>query len=48
VNGACSTHAKAINAYNILVSEPEGKHELGDLGIDGGVILMDFKQGERV
>jgi len=28
-----------INAYKILVDNPEGKNHLEDLGIDGTVIL---------
>jgi hypothetical protein len=36
---ACSTHGENINAYKSLVGNLEGKSPVGNLGVDGRVIL---------
>jgi hypothetical protein len=36
---ACSTYGEKRGAYRILVAKPEGRHHLGDPGIDGRIIL---------
>jgi hypothetical protein len=39
MGGACSTYGEKIGAYRILVGRPEGRHHLGDPGVDGRIIL---------
>jgi hypothetical protein len=41
---ACSIHKETINAYRILVEKPERKNHLGDIGIDGSIILKCMLQ----
>jgi hypothetical protein len=38
MDGACSM-GEMRNAYKILVGKPEGKRPVGDLGVDGMIIL---------
>jgi len=42
MSGACGTHGRLRNAYNILVTKPD---HLEDLGIDDGIIL-EWKLGK--
>jgi hypothetical protein len=39
MNGTCSTHKDIRNMYRILVRKPEGKSHLGDLSIEGRIIV---------
>jgi hypothetical protein len=36
------------NAYPILVGKPRGRHNLGDLGADGSIILKLILQDIRM
>jgi hypothetical protein len=39
MGGACGTYCETKNAYMVLLGKPEGKRLLGDLGLDGKIIL---------
>ena len=36
---ACGSYGGGEGAYRVLVGKPEGKRPLGDLGVDGWIIL---------
>jgi hypothetical protein len=39
MNGACNTHRDIGNAYSVVVWKPKAKTSLGDLDVDGKIIL---------
>ena len=36
---ACSAYGETRGVYRVLVGKTEGKNQLGDPGVDGGIIL---------
>jgi hypothetical protein len=38
----CGARMVKINAYKIFLSNPEGDNHLGDLGVDGMIILVKW------
>jgi len=36
---ACNVYGEGRGLYRVLVGKPEGKIPLGDLGVDGRIIL---------
>jgi hypothetical protein len=46
MGGACSTHGRDENAYDILVGKPEGKRPLGSPRNRWEYIRMDHREVE--
>ena len=46
--GTCSTYGEKRGSYSVLVGKPEGKRSLGNIGVDGKMILKRiFKNWDR-
>jgi len=39
MSGSCSTHGEIKSVYKTLVGEPGGKRPLGNLGVNGRILL---------
>ena len=39
MGGACSAYGERKGVYRVLVGKPETKNHLGDLGVEGKIIL---------
>jgi hypothetical protein len=42
IGGTCNTYGREESANRVLVEKPDGKNHLGDIGIDGRIILKLF------
>jgi hypothetical protein len=45
IGRTCSTHGENMKAYGILVGKPERKRLLGNIDVDGRIILKLILEG---